>query len=397
MFFVKYKKQIVMALAAFLAVLMVLSIVVMAVPAKAADVSESSLNNLKSEQNRLMNDKKALQNELAGLQSQERSAIAEKSNLENQLSVLDEQITNAETLIAALDEEIERKEQEIVLAMEDEDDEYALFKKRVRAMEESSHVSPWAVLLGATSFSDFLARSEVVRDVIDYDNNLMDDLRDVRESIEDLKAGLEDDRAFNESVKEELVTARDEATAKAAEVEGIIKGLQDEQSYTTAEIEKLTKEIADCDKEIDRVAKELAKRKTYVGGDYLWPLPYPYYSNYITQGFKYRKHQITGVYGLHNGIDIGAPNGTTIFAANSGTVIQSGTNTAWGEYIMIDHGGGNVTLYAHMSKRLAKVNQEVKQGETIGYVGLTGYTTGYHLHFTIYVNGTAVDPMKYFK
>ena len=397
MFFVKYKKQIVMVLAAFLAVLMVLSIVVMALPAKAADVSEKSLNNLKSEQNRLMNDKKALQNELAGLQSQERSAIAEKSNLESQLSVLDEQITNAEMLISALDEEIANKEQEIVLAMEDEDDEYELFKRRVRAMEESSHVSPWAVLLGATSFSDFLARSEVVRDVIDYDNDLMDDLRGVRESIESLKAGLEDDRAFNASVKEELEAARDEATAKAAEVESLIKGLQEEQTYTSGEIEKLTKEINDCSKEIDRVAKELAKRKTYVGGDYLWPLPYPYYSNYITQGFKYRKHQITGVYGLHNGIDIGAPNGTTIFAANSGTVIQSGTNSAWGEYIMIDHGGGNVTLYAHMSKRLAKVNQEVKQGETIGYVGLTGYTTGYHLHFTIYVNGTAVDPMKYFK
>lgn len=392
----KHRKKIVAGLAGFLALLMVLSIVVMALPARADDVSEESLNSLKNKQNALASEKKALEGDLSSLKSQERSALAEKSNLENQLSVLDQQIANSEQLIAALDVEIATTEAKIEAAVGDEEAEFELYKKRVRAMEESSHVSDWAVLLGATSFSDFLARMEVVRDIVAYDTALMASLKATREEIEALKAELEADRAFNESVKAELELQKVEATEKSVEIDTLLEGIEQEKEYTQDEIAKLAEEIKKYDAEIDRIAKELAKRKTYVGGDYLWPLPYPYYNNYITQGYKYRTHQITGVYSLHNGIDIGAPRGTNIFAANTGTVIVSEYNKAWGEYVMIDHGGGNVTLYAHMSKRLVSVNQEVTQGDVIGLVGTTGYSTGNHLHFTVYVDGASVNPMKYF-
>lgn len=392
----KHRKKIVAGLAGFLAVLMILSIVAMALPASAAEVSESSLNELKRQQSALSNEKKSLEGDLSNLKSQERSALAEKSNLENQLSVLEQQIATSEQLIAALDDEIAAKEQEIAAAVVDEEEEFALYKKRVRAMEESSHVSTWAVLLGATSFSDFLARMEVVRDIVAYDTELMASLKSIREGIEALKEGLEEDRAFNESVKAELELQRVEATEKSVEVDALLDEIEQEKTYTEEEIAKLADEIIKADQEIDRMIKELAKRSTYVGGDYLWPLPYPYRKNYITQGFKYRVHQITKVYSLHNGVDIGAPKGTEISAANTGTVIISEYSKAWGEYVVIDHGGGNETLYAHMSKRLVSVNDEVAQGDVIGLVGSTGYSTGNHLHFTIYVNDKSVDPMKYF-
>lgn len=395
----KHKKKLVAIFSGFLALLMILSVVAMALNAGAADdISEKNLNSLKAQQKKLANDKKALQGELSGLQSQERNAMATKTNLENQLSVLDEQIATSEALIASYDEQIAEKEVEIANAQQDEADEFALYKKRVRAMEENSHVSDWAVLLGATSFSDFLARAEVMRDIANYDNELMKSLKEIREGIEALKAGIEEDKTFSEEVKADLESQKEEAKQKEAEVDTLLGELKQQKEYTSEELAKITKEIDACAAEADRVAKELAKRKKYVGGDYLWPLDYPYTpkSSYITQEYKYRTHQITGKYTLHNGLDIGCPLGTPIHAANSGTVIVSEYNKAWGEYVQIDHGGGNVTLYAHMSKRLVKVGQEVAQGDVIGKVGSTGYSTGYHLHFTIYVNGASVNPRKYF-
>lgn len=390
----KHKKKLVAIFSGFLALLMILSIVAMALNAGAAsDISEQNLKTLKDKKNQLANDKKVLQNALSGLQSQERDAMATKTNLENQLSVLDEQIATSEALIESYDEQIAEKEVEIELAQQDEADEFALYKKRVRAMEENSHVSDWAVLLGATSFSDFLARAEVMRDIANYDNELMQSLKEIREGIQAMKADIEEDKAFSEEVKADLEAQKEEAEQKSKEVDELLGELKNKKDYTAEELAKITKEIDDCAAEADRVAKELAKRKKYVGGEYRWPLE----NNFtVTQEYKWRTHQITGKYTLHNGIDIGAQTGTPILAANSGTVIVSQFNTAWGEYVQIDHGGGNVTLYAHMSKRLVKVGQEVKQGDVIGKVGSTGYSTGPHLHFTIYVNGASVDPRKYF-
>lgn len=390
----KHKKKLVAIFSGFLALLMILSVVAMALNAGAADdISEKNLNNLKTQQKKLANDKKVLQNELSGLKSQERDAMATKTNLENQLSVLDEQISTSEALIASYEQQIAEKEVEIANAQQDEADEFALYKKRVRAMEENSHVSDWAVLLGATSFSDFLARAEVMRDIANYDNELMKSLKEIREGIEALKAGIEEDKAFSEEVKADLESQKEEAKEKEAEVDTLLGELKQKKEYTSEELEKITKEIDACAAEADRVAKELAKRKKYVGGKFIWPLE----SNFtVTQEYKYRTHQITGKWTLHNGIDIGANTGTPILASNGGTVIVSEYNKAWGEYVQIDHGAGYVTLYAHMSKRLVKVGQEVAQGDVIGKVGSTGYSTGPHLHFTIYENGASVNPRKYF-
>ena len=131
----------------------------------------------------------------------------------------------------------------------------------------------------------------------------------------------------------------------------------------------------------------------YVGGEFMWP------SNctYITSHFSpRRKNPVTGIYKRHTGVDIGAQYGTSIFAANSGTVTLAGWYSGYGNCVIIDHGGGRATLYGHMSSIKVSNGQNVSKGQTIGLCGSTGNSTGPHIHFEILINGVAVDPMQYF-
>ena len=119
--------------------------------------------------------------------------------------------------------------------------------------------------------------------------------------------------------------------------------------------------------------------------------------NGITSGYSMRNHPITGKYSQHTGIDIAAPKNTKITAAASGTVVTVGYNTAYGYRVIVDHGGGVQTLYAHMTSFAVKEGDKVSTGDVLGYVGNTGYATGYHLHFSVLVNGSYVDPNTYLK
>ncbi len=408
----KHRKKLIAILAGFLALLLVVSLLAMAMPALRVRAAES-LSDLKTKKANLQSQKNKLSGELNELKSQEQSAMSEKVNLEEQIEVLIEQIATSEEIIAALDEQIEIKTKEIAEAEQDEADEYELFRKRVRAMEENKTTSYLGVLLGAGSFSELLSRLEVINDIVTYDRDVMASLKDARERKENAKQELEADRAESAQIKWELEQQQKEAEEKSEQVDALLEQLNSDYEFTAAEIARIQSDIDAAQKEIARIEEEQrkaeeARRKAeeekrraaeqakYVGGKFLWPLPSPYYSNYITQGFCYRVHQFTGKYGLHGGIDVGCPTGTSIYAANSGTVVTSTRVKSYGNYVMIDHGGGVYTLYAHMSSRLVSAGDKVTRGQVIGKVGMTGYATGPHLHFEIRKNGNYVDPMKEF-
>ena len=139
-------------------------------------------------------------------------------------------------------------------------------------------------------------------------------------------------------------------------------------------------------------ADSLVINPNYIGGEMLWPVPG--YTK-LSSTFKMRVHPITGVYKLHSGIDIPAPTGTNFLAANDGVVVKAGYNTAYGNMVMIDHGGGVSTLYAHGDKIMVTLGQTVKKGDVVLQVGETGYATGPHAHFEVRINGTPVDPLPY--
>lgn len=179
---------------------------------------------------------------------------------------------------------------------------------------------------------------------------------------------------------------------KRAESDKMIKALEADASAYEEELKKAEKAEQEMQKTINEMMKQLSKA-AYVGGTFTWPVPG---CTKITDPFGPRIHPITKKKSTHTGVDIGAPYGTKIVAANTGTVIISGYNYAYGNYVVIDHGGGYSTLYGHMSKIAAKKGANVKKGAVIGYVGSTGLSTGNHCHFEIRKNGVAENPMNHF-
>ena len=171
---------------------------------------------------------------------------------------------------------------------------------------------------------------------------------------------------------------KDVATAEStlANVEALEKQYGDERSKKLAELQKTT-------------------NSQYVGGVFKWPLPSKYEK--VSCGFGWRIHPVTGKPQFHNGIDIPAPYGTAITAVGDGTVVEVSYNYADGYYVTVDHGGGIASFYSHVSKYAVKVGDKVKCGQTIAYVGMSGYATGYHLNLNIYKDSVAVNPLDYFK
>lgn len=358
-----------------------------------AAVSEAELKKLKEQSSALSKESKKIAQELKNVRASKASAIKEKSLIDNQISVLEQEIETTNLIIQNLSEQIAAKEQEIAEAEQEEAREFELFKKRIRAMEENGSATYIGVLLKCESFSDLLCKTEMISEIIEYDKLLMESLKVARERIEQSKAELESDRADQSEAREVLLSQVEALEVKYQEQNDIIKSLEKDEETFASEYEEAMKEMERVNKEIAKMAAELAKQKKYVGGKYLWPTP-GYYK--ITSPYGNRYHPILKKNSFHSGIDIGAQKGANILASNSGEIIVAGWNNAYGNYVVINHGGGQTTLYAHMSKILVKKGQNVKRGDKIGLVGSTGWSTGPHLHFEISIDGKTKNPKSYF-
>lgn len=249
---------------------------------------------------------------------------------------------------------------------------------------------------------------EAASSIASYDKSLMEDLAQTREYIEDLKASLEADLADNEQQKEDLIEYRRDLVKQNVELDLLIEDLQEQTDFTQAELDAVAAEEAAFEEEIAALAEKIRQEEAaaaaanstsssstasrYTGGTMTWPLPGYYF---ISSDFVMRNHPITGQYQQHTGIDLPAPKNTQIVAAASGTVVTVGYNTAYGNRVIINHGGGVQTLYAHMTSYAVSEGDTVSAGDVIGYVGSTGYSTGNHLHFSVLVNGSYVDPKPY--
>lgn len=264
-------------------------------------------------------------------------------------------------------------------------------------MEESGKASYWSILFTAESFSDLLDRLADISDIMAYDQAVMDQLIATREEIERLKAELESARAEQEAMKADLESKQAEQKEKVAEAQRLL----DQINADTAEVNRQLEEESAAAQAIQAsiVAKQKAleeeRRRNNIiinsESGYLWPLP-GYYR--LSSLFGYRIHPITGKAHSHTGIDIPAPSGTPILAAKSGQVVTSGWHDSYGNYVVVDHGNGNSTLYAHMSARSVSEGQMVSQGQEVGKVGTTGSSNGNHLHYEVRDNYSRVNPEK---
>ena len=363
------------------------------VPASA--VTQAEIDAMKEEANSLKQQQEEIQDQLDSLAADRENAMARKTLLEQQINATRAEINTIAAQISKYDELIAQKQTELDEAEAEEQAQYELFCERVRYMEEQGEVSYWSILFSSKDFADLLDNAMMVEEIMDYDNQVMDQLIALREQIEQDKAELETARQEQQDAKAEQEAAQANLQAQESEVDALLSQISNQEDELEAREAQLRAASDAATAEIAAAERELAAQIANVPSEsgFLWPLPGRYN---LSSLFGSRKHPITGKANNHTGIDIPASSGTSILAAKSGVVTTSTYNNSYGNYVVVSHSDGTSTLYAHMVRRNCSKGDTVSQGQVIGYVGTTGSSTGNHLHFEVRVNGSRVDPINYF-
>ena len=396
------KKKMKKFFAFAMALVMTMSVMLSCMSVSAFAVTQSEIDALKSQKSQLASQKNSLQSTINSLQGQQNDQIALKNALDEKNAITVKQILNLNEQIELHTQLIEQKTEEVDEAQKVADEQLEKYKVRVRAMEESGRYNYFEVLFGASSIGEFLSLIDDIGDIMRSDKELEDAYRQSVKELKAVKAEYEQAKADMEDSKTELEALKAQQEKDIAEATAVIASLQGDISSNSSLLSELSEQEkqlnADIQKKVDELNKQQQQNNnngnsggsTVGTGSRVWPS----YCTSITSRQGPRTHPVTGEYKNHGGTDIGASYGSAIYAADSGTVVRSsdGWNGGWGNYVMIDHGNGMQTLYAHMSSRAVSVGQTVSRGQTIGYVGSTGMSTGPHLHFEMYINGSRIDP-----
>lgn len=319
----------------------------------------------------------------------EKSAIEKKiESAQSEIDAIQKDIDDASLRIA-------QKEEELALAEEKAENQYETMKIRLRTMYEDNSSSYIALLFSGENFSDIFSYAELIKQLLNYDNNMYDNLMETKNNIEDSKIAIELEKEKYEQSQSAIISKRDD-----------LKGLESDLNKTISklnnDIETYKKAYAEFERQEAALKAEIAATlkksgsggASYSGGKLAWPAPG--YTT-ITSPYGYRIHPTLKVYKLHTGVDFAAPMNATVVAAEDGLVVTAQYNSAYGNYIVINHGNGLSTLYAHNTTLLVSAGQQVSRGQTIAKVGSTGFSTGPHCHFEVLLNGSCTDPMAYLK
>jgi murein DD-endopeptidase MepM/ murein hydrolase activator NlpD len=247
------------------------------------------------------------------------------------------------------------------------------------------------LLLTSENVKDFLNRKDMIQSITDHDKELIKFMKEQKDIVDNKKNELQGQRASVEVTKSKLESRRNDLIKVTREKEVLMSSLEKDIKAAEIAYDKATQEYKDLGAQILKLQQETGP---YSGGKMLWPVPS---SGRITSYYGYRIHPIFKSKKLHTGIDIGVPTGSSIVAASEGRVIHSDWLGSYGKAVLLDHGGGIVTLYAHNSTLTVKKGQWVERGNTIAKAGSTGNSTGPHLHFEVRKNGAYVDPLPWVK
>lgn len=349
--------------------------------------------------NELQSQKNEIQTQIDESNSQLNDVNDELTDNLKQIQKLDESIQSSEENIEKLNEGITKKEneiQQIESELEKVTEKYntqkALLDERLVEMYENDNVKYLDVILKSKSFSDFVSNYYIISELTEYDMDLLEIVDDQRKEIEQKNLKLSSQK---DSLEQEKSTQKKTQIAlsntKVLRKNYVLKLNQEEQDLQ-AKIDEYNNQVNQIEEEIKKLAVTASFGEEYRGGTMQWPI-YGHYT--ITSNYGMRTHPITGVYKLHTGVDISATIGSDFTAIADGIVVKAEYNGAYGNMVIIDHGGGVQTLYAHGSQIIAQVGQEVKAGDIVLKVGSTGYSTGPHAHFEVRINGSPVNPLDY--
>ena len=362
------------------------------------NTTDNMTNNTDSNLTDLQTQQQDLQNQLNESNEQLQEVQSQLSENLQQIEKLDEKIRQSENEIEELDAQVKQLQEEIAniqsqldIAEKNYEKQKDIMEKRLVAIYEAGNTKYLDVLLNSSNISEFLSNYYLITEIASVDKDLLNEVESEKKEIELAKQTLEKNQeALATALKNQTQTATVLQNTKALR-ENYISRLSDEEKAKQAQIDEITEQYEDVNNQILELAKQ-GLDTAYIGGVLAWPVPG--YTK-ITSNYGMRVHPITGQYKLHTGVDISAPIGANFVAANDGIVTKAEYNTAYGKMVVIDHGGGISTLYAHGSEILVTVGQTVKKNDAILKVGSTGYSTGPHAHFEVRMNGVVTNPIPY--
>lgn len=377
-------------------------------------IQAKTLNQLKEEQKQLEQKKKTAEQQLEENKKQQSALSKEIDELNQNLSQAQADLNEVETQLEETSIRLDTAEKELVQATADKEKQFDAFSKRIRYIHENGSIGYLNIVLNSRDFTDLLNRMEYVNEIMKYDEETLDRLKKSEELIDAKTKEI----AKEKEAKESLV---EQQRIKTAEFQGLLSQKQvkmEEYQKDAATLERIAKENETASNEVEKLiqkaeAEAAAKARasasagssgssasssgggsnfTYSGGKLGWPVPG---RTYVSSGFVSRNSPVGRGYEFHTGLDIPAPYGYGIQAAEAGTVITAGWVNGYGNCVIISHGNGLTTLYGHNSSLVVSVGDTVSRGQVIAKCGATGYATGNHCHFEVRQNGKAVNPWNY--
>ncbi len=374
------KKKFIMAL-----------IVVLLICTAYSTINAENLSDLQAQKEQIKNELSGANENLEGLQVELTEALEEVSKVEVQIAEGEAELEETTAKLEELEKEIKQIQEKLNVIETDYEKQKDMFEKRIVALYEMGETTYLDVLLSSKSITDFISNYYLIGEVAQYDSELLDTIEREKDKIE--------------QIKEQITQKNNDLKLAKTNQEKTLIALENAKTIKNSYVNNLTQEEQEIKTKIDEYQSQLNSLDSkililttgeigedYVGGEFLWPAPG--YKT-ITSPFGTRFHPILHVYRTHYGIDIGAPKGAYVVAANSGVVTTASYLSSYGNAVIIDHGGGVSTVYAHGSEILTTVGTKVNKGDIIMKVGSTGLSTGPHLHFGVTVNGKYVNPMPY--
>ena len=355
------------------------------------ETGNTAVENLQNERNEIQNQMNEANGQLEGVQNDLSENLQQIQKLDERISESEQELNGLNSQIEELQTSMEEVENNLKKVEDAYNSQKKLLDNYLIAVQESDETEYLDVLLSSKSISEFLSSYFLISELASYEMDLLDDMQEKKDEINLSKEKLENDKKSLSEIKaNQTKTARVLENTRSVR-ENLIAKLSDKEKEIQSKIDEYNNRFDEINREILALAQGSIAAE-YIGGELAWPVPG--YTR-ITSKYGMRTHPITGVYKLHTGVDIGAPRGANFIAANDGIVTKASYNSAYGNMVIIDHGGGVSTLYAHGDQILVQVGQTVKRGDPILKVGSTGYSTGPHAHFEVRLNGVVTDPMPY--
>ncbi len=362
-----------------LVVFLILGLLLPAAPVEAGD----DLDELQERQESLEESMEQEEEELEEYRTEEEKIKEEIEELDEEINQIKAEIEELNQEIEAKEANIAEKEEELAEAEANLQEQEELLGDRLRAMQERGSATYLEVLFTSTSFGEFLTRFYDLQVIAQHDRELMEEIEENRDRIVLVKEELEAEKMELQGLRREAASQEEELDRQLASREDQARELEQAIQDKEAAIQEMEEQAQELEQKINRLIAE--EGGDYDGGELLWPVVGVAPGQNITSGFGYRTHPIFGGQRWHGGIDIGTGGRQVpILAAESGTVSIAAYCGGYGNYVMITHGGGVATLYAHLSSMHVSEGESVSRGDEIGTAGTTGASTGIHLHFEVH-------------